>query len=164
MFFSQAFTEAILVKMAEMNKTPIVFALSNPTSKAECTAQQAYAASDGRCVFAADMHAGMHACMHIHPCVHTYIRTYIHTYIHTFICMYVYTYRCVFASGSPFSDVTQANASKASKLSTHTYRCVFASGSPFSDVTLTLSDGRVKTFRPGQVLSLLALPVQKCKY
>jgi malate dehydrogenase (oxaloacetate-decarboxylating)(NADP+) len=45
------FTREVVERMCAINERPAIFALSNPTSRAECTAEQAYAWSGGKAVF-----------------------------------------------------------------------------------------------------------------
>jgi malate dehydrogenase (oxaloacetate-decarboxylating)(NADP+) len=48
-----AFNQQVIEAMSRVNERPIIFALSNPTDKAECSAEQAYTWSKGNALFAA---------------------------------------------------------------------------------------------------------------
>jgi malate dehydrogenase (oxaloacetate-decarboxylating)(NADP+) len=47
-----AFNKEILQKMAKLNNHPVIFPLSNPSSKSECTFEEAVLNTEGRCLFA----------------------------------------------------------------------------------------------------------------
>ncbi|MBL1142140.1 MAG: NAD-dependent malic enzyme [Proteobacteria bacterium] len=46
------FNRSVIEAMSNANKRPTIFALSNPTSRAECTAMEAYEWSNGKVIFA----------------------------------------------------------------------------------------------------------------
>ncbi|NQV51146.1 MAG: NAD-dependent malic enzyme [Candidatus Marinimicrobia bacterium] len=48
----QSFTKDVVQEMLNYSEQPIIFALSNPTSKSECSAEQAYHWTDGKAIFA----------------------------------------------------------------------------------------------------------------
>src|SRR6202043_1991122 len=46
------FTREVIGAMLQINQRPIIFPYSNPTSRSECTAEEAYRWSEGRAIFA----------------------------------------------------------------------------------------------------------------
>ncbi len=48
----KAFNQEVVEAMSQINERPMIFALSNPTSKAECTAGEAYSWSKGKAIYA----------------------------------------------------------------------------------------------------------------
>ncbi len=48
-----AFNQKVIEAMSRINQRPVILALSNPTERAECTAEQAYTWSKGKAIYAA---------------------------------------------------------------------------------------------------------------
>ncbi|CAN1240941.1 NADP-dependent malic enzyme [Linum perenne] len=48
----KTFTKEVVEAMSSFNEKPLIMALSNPTSQAECTAEEAYSWSKGKAIFA----------------------------------------------------------------------------------------------------------------
>ncbi len=57
------FNQSILTAMGDQKDHPVIFALSNPTSNAECTAEQAYEWTNGKAIFASGSPFGA---VHVH--------------------------------------------------------------------------------------------------
>ena len=49
----KAFNQQVVETMSQLNERPIIFALSNPTDHAECSAEKAYKWSKGKALYAA---------------------------------------------------------------------------------------------------------------
>jgi malate dehydrogenase (oxaloacetate-decarboxylating)(NADP+) len=49
----KAFNRSVIEAMSKINQRPVIFALSNPTEKAECTPEEAYGWSGGKAIYAA---------------------------------------------------------------------------------------------------------------
>jgi malic enzyme len=46
------FTADVLAELGRLNQQPVIFAMSNPSDHAECTAEEAFEATEGRAIFA----------------------------------------------------------------------------------------------------------------
>jgi malate dehydrogenase (oxaloacetate-decarboxylating)(NADP+) len=83
----KTFTKEVVEAMTKLNQRPVIFALSNPTEHAECTAEEAYTWSEGKAVYAAGVQF---------PPVKLGNKTYLPTqannvYIFPAVCLAVYT-------------------------------------------------------------------------
>ena len=82
----ETFTKEVVGAMTKLNQRPVIFALSNPTEHAECTAEQAYTWSEGKAIYAAGVQF---------PLVKLDSKTYLPTqannvYIFPAVCLGVY--------------------------------------------------------------------------
>jgi malate dehydrogenase (oxaloacetate-decarboxylating)(NADP+) len=102
----KAFTKAVIEAMSKINKRPIIFALSNPTEHAECTAEEAYKWSKGKAIYAAGVQF---------PPVHYNGDTFLpgqanNFYIYPAIGLAIYATRAKLVTDELFIEAARASA------------------------------------------------------
>jgi malate dehydrogenase (oxaloacetate-decarboxylating)(NADP+) len=104
----KAFTKAVIETMSKINERLTIFALSNPTERAECTAEEAYKWSKGKAIYAAGVQF---------PPVHYNGDTFLpgqanNFYIYPAIGLAVYTTNAKFVTDEMFIEAARATANQ----------------------------------------------------
>ena len=105
---AKAFNKPVIEAMARINRRPIIFPYSNPTTHSECTAEEAYKWSEGRAVFASGSPF---------PPVHFAGRTFVpgqgnNVYIFPAVGLAVYATRARRVTDEMFAAAAQAVAER----------------------------------------------------
>ena len=102
----KAFTQAVVKTMSNINDHPIIFALSNPTEHAECTAEEAYRWSDGKAIYAAGVQFAP-----VHYNGETFLPSQANNfYIYPAVGLAIYATRAKFVTDEMFIEASKATA------------------------------------------------------
>ena len=102
----KAFTHGVVKTMSNINDRPIIFALSNPTEHAECTAEEAYRWSDGKAIYAAGVQFAP-----IHYNGETFLPSQANNfYIYPAVGLAIYATRAKFVTDEMFIEASKATA------------------------------------------------------
>jgi malate dehydrogenase (oxaloacetate-decarboxylating)(NADP+) len=105
-----AFGQRVIEAMSSLNERPIIFALSNPTDHAECTAEEAYRWSRGKAVFAAGVQFAP-----VHLGGDTFVPSQANNlYIFPAISLAVYVTQAKRITNEMFIEAARATASQVS--------------------------------------------------
>ena len=102
----KAFTHGVVKTMSNINDRPIIFALSNPTEHAECTAEEAYRWSDGKVIYASGVQFAP-----IHYNGETFLPSQANNfYIYPAVGLAIYATRAKFVTDEMFIEASKATA------------------------------------------------------
>ncbi|MTH95652.1 NAD-dependent malic enzyme [Roseibium sp. RKSG952] len=162
------FTQEVVETMADVNARPVIFALSNPTEHAECTAEEAYKWSKGSAIYAAGVQF---------PPVHLGARTYLpgqanNLYVFPAVAMAVYATRATRVPDELFIEAARAVADQVPQ-DLLDQGCLFP---PQADILATSIEtaarvsgkvfdlGLARIDRPGDLKQLIEAHVYKAEY